>query len=872
MRIVFTFYLFMFFITGYGNTIKVSSVEQLLNAKENLRGGGGSATVVLAEGIYFLKTPLSFDEEDGRDGENYITYKAEEGATPVLSGGYQVSGTWTQVIGKSYYKTTIPASDSDKLIYTRNLYVDGKRARRAKSGPVYIRGTYEKGFTINASEIPMFSKPQYVELNQLVRWRDHYYKLINMKAVTAQNGDDIYLLEIKNLNWARTMSAPMWPGGKHKELDVPFYFENGIELLDEPGEWYYDAETAELYYYPLPGQEMNNAEFILPCLDRVIEILSSGADSKVKNIRFEGLTFSHTNYAFASKEGFLTLQGSNSASGEGAIGADRSYDQPNPVVKTFIEGACQLDGAERIVFKNNMFTHLGGNGLNIHNNTSQVNVLNNTFQDISGTGIRVSSCFNMKIGDISDTEGAVSNTLIKNNFIHRIGCEFKGSIGIEFMYTDNIKVLHNEIRKVPYLGISCGYGWESSWSDYSTTMRDAEVRNNKITGALSQAKEGGSIYTLNRHNSTVDGDPGLLLKENYIDETSFPLCSLAQAPFHNDEGSHNVTIKKNVIKTARPNFQWSHKNCVIRIDSNYVEPGKTTNYIGKPRRCSLGMNELSNTMYLPDTNADVIIRKAGIQAGEEPPAYNKYTANLALNKPVYVSSTYLNRFNLASNYAVDGSKDNAWQSDRQQINYEWFYVDLGGKFKIREVWMNSRGDTDATRTRMNFIIEGADNPDFKQAVKLHEQDKVPYPHLDYMIASYNGEEEIQYIRVKKSMANEYLSIGEIMVFGVDTTAGVPPEDSAEPEFIGTQTTSLAMHSTEFSLQPNPVENTLTFKGDVNVSSIKIYNLLGVGPKIHVDHKSVNAIRLDVHDLNSGVYIIVIQDDNGKMHSAKFIKK
>ncbi|MGC6431385.1 MAG: T9SS type A sorting domain-containing protein [Jejuia sp.] len=646
----------LLYITGFfgfsQQIIQVNNYQELLSAKSSIRGGGESVVIELSGGIYYLDETLVFDELDGRSGSSTVTYKSAENASAVLSGGYLIDGTWTQVTGKGYYKISIPQSAPlDKIQFSRNLFVNGKRAKRSKSGPVTIRGTYGApgpmaGFTVTASNIPEFSKPQFIELNQLVRFRDHYYRVLSMNAASGINGDAIYQLEIKNLNWARFMSLSMCPGSDHQELDVPFYFENAIELLDEPGEWFYDPEMRELYYYPKSDEDINTLEFILPILDRLISVYSpKDQGNKVSNINFEGLTLAHTNWEWTSKEGFLTLQGSNTPIREYAINADRGTAQP--LDKKYIDAAVHLDGANNINFKKNYFNLLGGNGLNIHNNSENINVLSNSFENISGSGIRVSSSFNMTIGDTSNLEGPVSHIMIANNFIHQIGLEYKGCIGIEFMYTDNITVKHNEIKDTPYIGISAGYGWEGSFSDNSVSMKDAEISYNRVENAMNTAKEGGSIYTLNRFNFSSGKNYGLEIKNNYILETV--VKSSSQAPIHNDEGTHQILIYKNVIDSPRPNYQWTHNACSIDITDNIVNYGAETYILGQPKRdCSLQVN-VTGTGYVnpydgiesqDEITANQIIATAGIQQGQEPPNFT--LSNLKLESTPSILSFYPN--------------------------------------------------------------------------------------------------------------------------------------------------------------------------------------------------------------------------------------
>ena len=44
----------------------------------------------------------------------------------------------------------------------------------------------------------------------------------------------------------------------------PYFFENAAEFLNQPGEWYLNTETNELFYYPQAGENMVTATWLLP--------------------------------------------------------------------------------------------------------------------------------------------------------------------------------------------------------------------------------------------------------------------------------------------------------------------------------------------------------------------------------------------------------------------------------------------------------------------------------------------------------------------------------------------------------------------------------------------------------------------------------
>jgi hypothetical protein len=83
------------------------------------------------------------------------------------------------------------------------------------------------------------------------------------------------------------------------------------------------------------------------------------------------------------------------------------------------------------------------------------------------------------------------------------------------------------------------------------------------------------------------------------------------------------------------------------------------------------------------------------------------------------------------------------------------------------------------------------------------------------------------------------------------------------------TTSLAnssFHKLDFSISPNPTQNSLTIKTDEKINTIHIIDILG--RKTNITNFENN--KIDVSNLQNGVYFLEIADENG-LQIEKFIK-
>ena len=73
------------------------------------------------------------------------------------------------------------------------------------------------------------------------------------------------------------------------------HFENAIEMLDRPGEWFLDTAAGKLYYRPRDGEDMARALVIAPALEQLVQI--RGAEGRpVRNVHFVGITFACTDW------------------------------------------------------------------------------------------------------------------------------------------------------------------------------------------------------------------------------------------------------------------------------------------------------------------------------------------------------------------------------------------------------------------------------------------------------------------------------------------------------------------------------------------------------------------------------------------------
>ena len=107
-----------------------------------------------------------------------------------------------------------------------------------------------------------------------------------------------------------TMLQPHFTHAREKEgvqVTLPTYIENALELLDEPGEWYFDRAAKTVYYQPLPGQDMTRAHVIAPAVEKLVELRGT-LDQPVEHIHFTGLTFADAGWLCRARSDWSTCR------------------------------------------------------------------------------------------------------------------------------------------------------------------------------------------------------------------------------------------------------------------------------------------------------------------------------------------------------------------------------------------------------------------------------------------------------------------------------------------------------------------------------------------------------------------------------------
>lgn len=393
------------------------------------KGSKDSFSVVVRGGRYELKETLVLGPEDSGTEFQPLVFRAFENETPILSGSRRVSG-FEPHKGK-IYKTSLSGLVNE-FDLPRQLFARGNRQILARypnfdklnpigGGFLYVADIVEEGskkkFKYHANDIKEWPS---IEGAEVVIYPGHNWGGGAQTILSIDRTSQIITL-------AQDATREFLAGNR-------YYFQNLIEELDSPGEWYYDRRQKTLYYWP--QNEADLELLTIPVLKSIVDIRGKKLGDK-----------------YYGTPSYIRLEGFELEGCEGS--------------------AVVIRDAKKTVIARNIIHNAGGNGIEIYNGFENVAVGNDIYS-IGGTGIIIS-------GDVHKTLTPANNRA-ENNYVHNTGVFIKGGAsGILCKGVGNI-VSHNLIHSMPRVGI---------WFDGN----DHLIEYNHIHHVNQETQDSGIIYS-----------------------------------------------------------------------------------------------------------------------------------------------------------------------------------------------------------------------------------------------------------------------------------------------------------------------------------------------------------------------------------------
>lgn len=541
----------------------------------------GDVIVNVEQGFYQLADTLAFDNlSTAKNGYKVIIRGNDKENPPIISGGKKVEG-FTDDDGDGVYRARL---ETEKNV--RRMYVNGYAAMRAITETTYkVKSVYKDsdatyaidGITVDKSTFPYesFKSIDEIEFVWPLYWKENRTKAESIK----DDGSTLTFVMMQPTFSKMDAGANKWGVKKNS----PFYLENAMEFLDSEGEFYYDKAEGYIYYYPYDEENMETAEVYVGDVEQLITAKGNSSAEKIENLVFENLEFRYGAMDVVSKSGIVNTQAEIYS----------TYDETG---KNYIPFQLEFENAKGIEIRNCRFACLGSGAISMIDGVSDSCIEQNTFRDLSGGGVMVGTPEHVD----ADMIEICKNILIKNNVFRRTSDEYRASIPISTYYEKNIKIISNDIKDVPYSGVSVGWGWGNLGPEDWGRMK---ISHNKINNVMLALNDGAQIYTLGPiKKSSID--------YNYLLNSAYILSGI-----YTDSGSAYINIHNNVMDDDAGSYWWYQGHDLthdLTAYDNYSRTGTIFRESGDGTNVIESHNYVANDTPWPSM-AEYIISESGIE-------------------------------------------------------------------------------------------------------------------------------------------------------------------------------------------------------------------------------------------------------------------
>ncbi len=523
----------------------IRSLGQVLKRLAQLRQKQTQANirVILHKGTHRLEQPLVVTPKHMPAKKFRVTFQSAKGETALISGGVAISNWKLQDDGN--LSASLADINTDNLAL-RELFVNGNRARRARHP--------------NTGYFRIEKAGQDRRTSFFAKSTDKLKTVGDVAELVFLHDWSISRIPVKSFDSKTNRLVVRYPIGciadhykiDHFERNPRYYLEGDLAFLDQPGEWAWNAKRKTLIYKPKPGETAENIQAVIPTLGQLVVIMGNSADL-VRNLHFKGLTFSHAQWA---------LPAGGYASGQATVHEYRNFEK-NHSSRRMMDSSIVFQHAEQCSIVDCRISQIGLSGISFAAHTRRCRIVGNVFEDISGNCINIGEDGSRRVKgktwwQVAPTTGA-SDHVIANNLIRKGGIQFFGSVGVWVGLANRIYIHHNEIRDLPYTGVSLGWKWDRT----NTNTGGHRVEYNHIHHVMQRLSDGGGIYTLGRQ-------PGTVLKHNHIHHIPLNAGRAESNGMFLDQGSDLIRIESNCIHDVEKSPLRFHKAWDVTVVGNVL--------------------------------------------------------------------------------------------------------------------------------------------------------------------------------------------------------------------------------------------------------------------------------------------------------------
>lgn len=493
------------------------TVATALNAIRGWRLPGESAAIRLMAGKHHVDRPIELGPLDSR-----LAIIGDATGTSVIDGGVELVD-WAECTTPE--NATIWAAPAPSTRAIHSFFAgDERRDRPRYPRDTLLQITDQAGLDLSrrmTENLFQGSTTFRMDPAKLRVWRD----VDNLEAVIphywVQERMPVASVDVETGTIESSRRSIFALRDDVRQTFARFWFENVAEALGEvSGEWYHDRRAGLVLYSPRPDDDLATFTAVVPLVEQLVVV--AGGDTDVLDIKFDNVTFSHTDWDHARRTAFGVDE---------ELTDDVSYASA-PQASTDVTATIEVSRTHGFELTNCTIEHAGGYAIEMIDGVTGAHLQHNTFHGLGAGGIAINGATEL------GRPGVTRDNVVIDNEISHGGLVFPAGIGVLIRHSRGNQVSHNHIHDFHYSGISCGWVW--GYGD--SISRDNRFEYNHIHdighGRLSDM---GGIYLLGVQ-------PGTVVRRNLIH--GIHCANYGGWCIYLDEGSSHVLVEDNVCHDA----------------------------------------------------------------------------------------------------------------------------------------------------------------------------------------------------------------------------------------------------------------------------------------------------------------------------------
>jgi len=469
-------------------------------------------TVMIREGTYTLDEPIIFEDQDSGTEDCPITYVAYPGEKPTISGGREIKAEW-KTYKEDIMVCSIPEVKEGNFYFTQ-LFANGKRQNRARlphDGYYFIEEAVDEvAFKYKEGDFKRWHNLNDVEVVFFHSWNE-------TRFIVSELNEENRIVRFLDPKAKHTIG---WGGAGGANR---YYIENVLEGLQNPGDWYLDKQTGELYYFPI--DDIDNLEIVVPVLEQLIKFEGKGG---IEYINIRDLTFAYTSWTLP----------------------ENGYPDCGDVGDIVEPSAITFENARNCNFEGNCIRNVGTYAFEITGPGNKI--VDNQIFDTGGGGI-ISRSYDKDVNVIS------------YNHIHHCGEVYPSAVAIN-IDDGGGHVAHNLIHDISHSGI-----YTRHWAtEYQPRERENQeqgliIEYNEIYDVMQKMNDGGGLFVR---------DSNIVIRNNLIhDVYSFAHRCPGWGIYLGCE-TRDTIVENNVVYRAREIIHVWYFDRNITMENNIFIDGE----------------------------------------------------------------------------------------------------------------------------------------------------------------------------------------------------------------------------------------------------------------------------------------------------------